>query len=177
MTSSNPGRPVVLTALVRQEILHLKANNPGMTYREIALRVEISEGSVKRFFSEHRKKERARRGLHVLTLEVPQTVSEGDIQNILASDARFSGRKKKGTYRVTLEIPKSVSKEEALLRILAEQNGIEERGTHFVTLEIPQTISKDEAIKRVIIPELNFDAKLQAIRNAQAGRLPLEIQF
>ncbi|MFQ5979558.1 MAG: helix-turn-helix domain-containing protein [Candidatus Heimdallarchaeota archaeon] len=177
MTSSTRGRPVVLTDPVQQKILDLKANNPSMTYREIALRVEISEGSVKRFFSEHRKKERARRGFHVLTLEVPQAVSEEDLQNILASDARSSGGKKKGTHQVTIEIPEHITKEEALHRILADQPAMEERGTHYVKLEIPQTITKDEAIKRVIIPELKFDNRLQAIRDAQTGREPLEIQF
>lgn len=170
------GRPQRLTAEVRRRILSMK----GRPYAEIAQKVGIPEGTVKRAFYEERQAEQTRKGTHLVKLEIPNSISSEEALGILHSVRQQEVPLKKGTHFVTLQIPKIVSQEEALRRILSpkpKQDEMARKGSYYVTLEVPDTISEQEALQRVLIPELNFDYELLAIREAQTGRIPLDIRF
>ncbi|MFW9914548.1 MAG: sigma factor-like helix-turn-helix DNA-binding protein [Candidatus Thorarchaeota archaeon] len=165
-----------MTDEIRRRILSMK----GLPYAEIAQKVGIPEGTVKRAFFEARKAEQDRKGTHVVKLEIPNSISSEEAMDIICS-ARLQGTPlKKGTHYVTLQIPKIISQDEALRRILnpkPKQDEMARKGSYYVTLEIPDTISEQEALQRVLIPELKFDYDLLAIREAQTGRMPLDIRF
>ncbi|MHA2273994.1 MAG: sigma factor-like helix-turn-helix DNA-binding protein [Candidatus Hodarchaeales archaeon] len=165
-----------MTDEVRRRILALK----GLPYAEIAQKVGIPEGTVKRAFHEERQAELDRKGTHVVKLEIPNSISSEEAMDIILSARPQEALPKKGTHFVTLQIPKLISQDEALKRILSpkpKQDEMTRKGSYYVTLEIPETISEQEALQRVLIPELKFDYDLLAIREAQTGRTPLDIRF
>lgn len=108
------GRPPTLTPEVRQRILSMK----GLPYAEIAQKVGIPEGTVKRAFYEQRQAEQDRKGTHVVKLEIPNSISSEEAMDIIRSARPQKAPLKKGTHYVTLQIPKIISQDEALRRIL-----------------------------------------------------------